>query len=357
MPNRNSDWQYGWVHRSKTGRKTYYVREKRDGRLFEVSTGAHTEGGAHREYERFDKDPDAYVASARAGSLALTEELIEAYLNFCRLPEEPGGRGGKGNSARWIIEKGRCLDWWVEEIGSRDLRRLRLADLQKALESNGERVPGYAHRVEVVKDFYGWLREKRGFPAQQDPTTDLLVPQARPGTRQKKVKAFTRDTHERLVKHVTGPYRLVLVVLAGTVWHLTEALRFAKSGTIEPMPKHMNDPGSAGVLVCPMHKSGDEHRTPVTAEVLDAAERLRKYGGFSESRLYKAVRSGCAAADPPIDPIIDPGQYRHAVATWAIEAGEDPADVAKFLGHRSPATTKRFYARFAVPPRIPTLSR
>ena len=51
-----------------------------------------------------------------------------------------------------------------------------------------------------------------------------------------------------------------------------------------------------------------------------------------------------------------PGQYRHSVATWAVEAGADPAAVAAFLGHKSPATTKRFYATLAVCPKIPTLA-
>jgi len=45
------------------------------------------------------------------------------------------------------------------------------------------------------------------------------------------------------------------------------------------------------------------------------------------------------------------------VATWAIERGDDPAAVAAFLGHKSPATTRRFYATLAVVvPKIRTLA-
>ena len=33
----------------------------------------------------------------------------------------------------------------------------------------------------------------------------------------------------------------------------------------------------------------------------------------------------------------------------AINAGADPAAIAAFLGHKSPATTRKFYATHAVP--------
>ncbi len=45
-----------------------------------------------------------------------------------------------------------------------------------------------------------------------------------------------------------------------------------------------------------------------------------------------------------------PGQYRHTVATRMLNAGADPAAVAAFLGHKSPHTTRRFYATLAVVP-------
>lgn len=50
-----------------------------------------------------------------------------------------------------------------------------------------------------------------------------------------------------------------------------------------------------------------------------------------------------------------PGYLRHSVATWAINSGADPGKVAAFLGHRSPATTKKFYATHSVPMKVPTM--
>jgi len=50
------------------------------------------------------------------------------------------------------------------------------------------------------------------------------------------------------------------------------------------------------------------------------------------------------------------GSFRHTVATEAIEKGAPPEQVSAFLGHKSPQTTKRFYATLAVAPKIPTLA-
>jgi len=44
-----------------------------------------------------------------------------------------------------------------------------------------------------------------------------------------------------------------------------------------------------------------------------------------------------------------PGQLRHSVATWMVNSGVPIAAVSTYLGHRSMATTRAFYARFAVP--------
>jgi hypothetical protein len=44
-----------------------------------------------------------------------------------------------------------------------------------------------------------------------------------------------------------------------------------------------------------------------------------------------------------------------SVATASINAGDDPKLVATFLNHKSFATTKKFYATFAVPAKATTL--
>ncbi|WPB74593.1 hypothetical protein KYC5002_36985 [Archangium violaceum] len=43
------------------------------------------------------------------------------------------------------------------------------------------------------------------------------------------------------------------------------------------------------------------------------------------------------------------GQFRHSVNTSSIEKSADPASVAAVLNHKSPTTTRRFYATHVIP--------
>jgi integrase len=120
------------------------------------------------------------------------------------------------------------------------------------------------------------------------------------------------------------------------------------------------DNGAVGVLVCPRHKSGDVQRTAVSQEVLDAAVKLRQRGHFARDRFEKVIAATCRTVKRPDGkvgiPVFTPGRFRHSVATWAIEAGAAPESVAAFLGHKSMATTRRFYAVHATVPKVPTLA-
>jgi integrase len=142
-----------------------------------------------------------------------------------------------------------------------------------------------------------------------------------------------------------------------------------------------------------MRKSGEPHRTRVGADGLEAAKRLLAYstkmaeeraenvkaahearlaaagegtdpdyeapGGFSREWYDRAVVAACAVVKRPDGeigiPAFTPGRLRHSVASWAIDAGADPAQVAAFLGHRSPRTTRKFYATHSAPTKVPTL--
>jgi hypothetical protein len=78
--------------------------------------------------------------------------------------------------------------------------------------------------------------------------------------------------------------------------------------------------------------------------VLEAGKRLRARGTLPIEKYGIALKKSCVDAEVPE---IRPGQFRHSVATWAINEGEDPASVAAFLNHKSPRTTMRFYATHA----------
>jgi integrase len=145
---------------------------------------------------------------------------------------------------------------------------------------------------------------------------------------------------------MAAPYLQMASILSVTGWHITELQRFAKAGSINKLPEARSD-GTTHYLET-THKVGDVHRTAVTADVADTALVVKEYGGFSKGKLTKAMAEACGYVKPNIKPAITPGRYRHSVATWAVENGASLQDVSSFLGHKTLATTKKFYATFAV---------
>ncbi len=242
----------------------------------------------------------------------------------------------KGNSPGWLSRQRRLLVWWQEVLAGRDLRALTLLDFRSAIHN----VPGRRHRVEVIKSMMSWLRSEGRLTRAEDASMDLRIPPARPAqwTASKVVPATSLDAVQAILRQ---PWRDLLVLLCGTGWHLSEALRFTRRGQID-----------GSILLCPMHKSGDLHRTIVSDEVLEAATRLRRRGRLGIGNAYKALRQACTDAGVAR---FGYGRMRHTVASRAVEAGASMADVATFLGHRSPATTRRWYATLAVPAKVPTL--
>jgi integrase len=345
-----SAWEQrgGRVRTDAKGRPVFIIRKQVGGRRYEVSTRKHSLAAALAEWARFERDPEGYQPGGAAprSPVYLDNRLSEDFLAWS-LHE-------KGNSAEWVKKQKGVLAWWMERLAGVDLRRATLRDhLAPAL----EHAPGKRHRIEVIRALYGWLRKVRNDLAPtEDPTFGALpVPQPRPA-QWTRSRVIPREHYLLAREHLVGPWRDSLDVLAGTGWHVTELIRFANDGAVEPLPKAMRvEAGAVGVLVCPRHKSGDTHRTAVSADVLEAAKRLRERRWPADSKFpfYDAIEGACRAAEIPR---LNPGAFRHSVATWAIEAGADPAAVAAFLGHRSATTTRRFYATHAAPPKVPTLA-
>ncbi len=343
----------GRVRTDAKGRPVYVIRKQIGNHRFEVSTRKHTLDAALSEWAKFEKDPEGYRPGGDPSTapVFLDNDLSEEFLGW--------SKNDKGNTIKWVENQRRAIAWWQKQLGATNLRRARLLDhILPALEG----VDGRNQKIRVLKSLYGWLRKVRHLiAASEDPTFGTLSAQQSKPAQRTKSKVIPKAHYLLVREHLTGPWPDLLTVLAGTGWHLTELGRFAVSGTIEALPAATRvDTGAVGVLVCPMHKSGDTHRTAVSAEVLEAAKRVRARGEFSESKLYKAIKSACAAVKNPDGTngitFFAPSHFRHSVATWAFEQGADPAAVSAFLGHKSPATTKKFYATLATVPKIPTLA-
>lgn len=380
------DWKAGRVWQAADGTRTYYIRRQVGGRLYEVSTRCTSRRAAEKQLDRFEADPEHYDPSGDDGRppIYLDEDHVKAFLRW--------SKHEKGNTPAWTTKQKAELKWWAERLPGVDLRGDPRGDLLRdrivpALEGASDR----AKRIAVLKTFYSWLLKVRHeITAAEDPTFRALsAPPSRPAqhTRSKVVPRehylLVRDhlraeeegrqaaRDERRKHRVVplappeeerdGPWADALTVQAGTGWHTTEVVRFAAGGTIEPLPPSMKvEHGAVAVLVCPLHKSGDTHRTAVSAEVLEAGKRLREHGAFSREWYDRLIRSTCAKVKRPDGevgiPVFTPARLRHSTATWAIEAGADPFAVSAFLGHKSVTTTKKFYATLATVPKVPTLA-
>ena len=349
-------WTGGRYWLAPDGRRTYYIRRSVGGTRYAVNTGASTERAAIAQLEAFLKDPEGYDprGAQRPDAIYLDEKLAKDFLDWSEAPQP----NGAGNTRKWVHEQKLYLAWWADKLRGVDLRRATLRDhVTPAL----RRATCRGQRIAVLKKLYAWLREEEHTIA---PTEDctlgvLKIPQARPAQLVRS-KAVPRDHVQLCLEHLGSErWRDLLRVLAGTGMHVSELERYAATGTVEPLPRDGRVDGTAGVVVIPSTKAGDPLRVAVTEEVLAAAKRVLAAGTFDRQKLAKAIHSACDAVKLPDGkvgiPRFGPGQLRHAVATWAVNAGADPAAVAAFLGHKSPRTTKRFYATTATPRHVPTL--
>ena len=340
----------GRVRIDAKGRPVFIIRRQIDGKRYEVSTRAHTLAAALAQEERFQRNPEAYRPGGHEGGdpVYLDKTLRKAFLKWSLKV--------RGNSAAWVAKQDTYLSWWAKRLVGVNLRGLDPRDyiIPAVAKAKSRRA-----RLAVLKAFFAYLRKERHLlKSADDPTLDIPIPQAKP-SQWTKSKIIPREHFDLVLEHLSSPWRDALALQAGTGWHTTEIVRFAAEGTIDPAPQHLAQEGVAGVVVCPLRKSGEMQRTRVGPIPLEAAKKLRAHGSISREWYDRAVRSACKAVKRPdgevgID-IFTPGRLRHSVASWAIEAGADPASVAAFLGHRSPRTTMKFYAVHSAPKKVPTL--
>lgn len=332
---------------------TYYIRRTVNGRAYDVSTRATTRAAAEKQLARFEADPSAYSPGGDSPDpIYLDAQLAEEFLRW--------SLETRGNSPKYVKDQRHVLAWWADRLAGVDLRRCHLNDrILPALKGQAGRQP----KIAALKVLYAWLRtEVHRITTAEDPTFgQLKVPQSKP-EQARRVKAIPREHVELVIENLASDrWRDLVRVLAGTGMHVSELERFAAGGSIEPLPRNADrrDDGSAGVIVIEKTKAGDPLRVAVSPAVLAAARRVLDAGPFDRQKLDKAIRSACAVVKRPDGkigiPAFGPGQFRHSVATWAIDAGADPALVSAYLNHKSPRTTRRFYSTHATPAKVPTI--
>lgn len=362
---RKGRWTGGHIRlagKGRAARKIFIIRRMIDGRRFEVSTKRSTETAALIELERFEKNPAGYeplpdvdlLPDEGPPPLRLDAALSKRYLKSCETRD----------SVKYWRGKKRVIAWWLKKLDGKDLRHLDLAADIVAHVPEG--TPGRQPKIAVLKHFFSWMRDVQGanlLTAGEDPTLDRLrVPQSQPA-QSRRAKTFTAKNLKRAIAELEkmgkGHHADALRVLGATGWHVTELDRLARgvAGTgVEELPPGRNaTKGSVALLT--VHKVGAApHRTEVRAEAAAAARRLIERGGVP-ANLTGVLRD---EVNPALglgrDDRVMPGCARHSVATAAVNAGESIQDVANFLGHKSPATTRRFYAASAVAKKVRTLA-
>jgi integrase len=345
MPtDRSRTWDGGYIRTDSKGREVYYIRKRVEGKLYDLSTRATSSAAANEQWRRFQANPEEYrPGGGLSGDLGLAPDTVRAFLEW--------SRDVKRNTPKWVRDQLRALEWWAEQLGAVDLRQVRTQDLADALDGTAAR----KQKIATLKTFCSWLiHERHRMEAKDDPTAGLFVPQARP-EQWTNPKTFTQAQFRAARRHLEQPWRDAADVLAGTGWHSTELERFARGvgdrrGRVAPHPLKKG----AVVLMCPQTKGGEPHSTEVSAAVARAGRRLLG-AEFDYYSFNRALRAACKAAGMKAS-TIQPGTFRHSVATWAVNSGAHPAAVTAFLGHKSPQTTRRFYATHAVPAKVPTLT-
>lgn len=329
-------WDGGHIHRQKDGRPLFIIERQVSKRRFHISTRCHTASAAYEHLRRFEADPFGYEREMKEGGsdevLRLTVGLLTEFRDHLLTRDKPTSRAYANEMFHRLTE-------WIEDLGGADLRRLELKTLKTIV---NRRDVNRQHRIIAIKIFCAWLREEKHILDRRDDVTlDFKVPQARPEKWKRRKVAKFADV-QKVLGVLAPAYRDCLMVLANTGWHLAELERFIRN----PEAQIVEGRGDVLAVLQVRHKSGDTTRTPVTRpEVVEAARRL-KARGQSPRRINDHVVAACKKAKVPV---FHPGEMRHSLATWAVEAGTPPEVVAEFLGHKSKSTTLRYYVDIAVP--------
>lgn len=346
------EWPHGRVWKGKSGRTHFYV--SRGGK--DHATGATTVAGALAALERFERTGDARQPED-AGPVALEDTgdgLAAEFLGHLR---------AKGDSIEWRRNVRQHLAWWATQLRGRDLRAGRrdavtITDIRRALDG----ATSAPQREAVLRALYSYLRGADRIATAEDPLygKPRIAPPSRPA--QSAIdKSMSADAVETVRKHLEEEYLRsgrtgrrwadLIAVLEGTGMHVRELRRFADAGTVEALPDNRKPSADeAGVLVIPLHKSGAPYRVAVSAATLETARRVRAAGSFSEAVFYSVLRK----ASEKTGAKVLPGRFRHTVAKLAVNAGASMQAVGDYLGHKSPATTRKFYATLGVPAKVPT---
>jgi integrase len=235
----------------------------------------------------------------------------------------------KRNTVKHVREQTRHLRRLAPYFASRHVETWTLGELH----------PRLVHSrlaIATVKALFSYLRTvTHELPPGQDCTFGrLTVPQVKPAPGRDKVVPWLDQERCKLRLH--EPWRSRHELQRRTGIHTSELLRFARDGYIGPWKGQRG----AVAFIAIEHKGGQDHRVALNRALLMVAKRVLAAGPFSAEYYHLHVKAAGGYT---------PGRLRHTLATDMLNRGIDLKAIATFLGHRTPHTTRRWYARFGVP--------
>lgn len=158
---------------------------------------------------------------------------------------------------------------------------------------------------------------------------------------------LTRDEAERLIEAAAFPHVKLFIILALATAGRAEAILGLTWDRIDFDRRRINlrDPGKGatpkGRAVTPMNE------TAATALQNAKEGALTPYVIEWAGKPVASIKKGIGAAGDRIGVKVSPHVLRHTAAVWMAESGVPMDEIAQYLGHSSPATTYRVYARFS----------
>lgn len=346
MPNWVRKWAGGRVKQDRTGREVWVIERTILGTPYTITLDAASEREALADLALFERDPAGFLtrsqaaAESAAGVVVINNDRIGRFLKH--LEEADRSRNYRRNVLTY-------LRWWRDVLKGRDLRAMRLVQLNDALDADPA---GRKHKIIHLKSFASWLRKRGDLMAHQDPTLSLEIPKSRPEKADRK-KHHSAEEVERIYRMIASQsIRDAIRIRAMTGMHYSELARLASGrGTVNEVRNH----GEIAGTITFRHKNGRNHVISIDAPTLAAVKRLQAAGHApSDSWMGKVIRA--AAKANGVEPL-ELGALRHSFASWRTSArvvkpkdgGASLAQVAAVMGHLNPRTTAIFYDGTEVP--------
>ena len=158
---------------------------------------------------------------------------------------------------------------------------------------------------------------------------------------------LTRDEAEKLLEAAAFPHLKLFIILALSTAGRAESILDLTWDRVDFDRRRINprDPGKSatpkGRAITPMNETA--------AKALQEAQEgaLTPYVIEWAGKPVESVKKGIGAAGVRAGVKVSPHVLRHTAAVWMAEAGVPMDEIAQYLGHSSPATTYRVYARYS----------